>query len=425
MIAGPAWALTLEQALSLGKTQSLQLQGPRIDKEKTDGQVREAWSNALPQVDGLLAYQRYWKAPVIFFPSFDNSGDIMAIKTQQDNNAMGQITLTQPVYTFGRIGAGLKAAYAARRSNELLIRNNDQTLELDVMRRFWTVLLLRDLVDVRRNSLAVSDSALQKVQRLRDAGLMSDYDVLRSRVQVNNQIPQLQQAQNNLRLAEMSLKDLLGVPLDTALEVEGQLTDFAVPLEADTSTPQLAARSDLEALRDLSTLFQNVYVINRNARLPILAGTLNYSWQWTNNRWAINPHNNASSVYGGLALTIPIWSSGRVSGKAQQAKADWRTAQLNLKKAERGARLQYEAAISSYQTALANQQAASLTVEQAQQARAIAGTKLAQGQITPLEMDAAQLDELVARVSLAQAHFDRLVAASEARLALGLNPYSK
>ena len=65
-----------------------------------------------------------------------------------------------------------------------------------------------------------------------------------------------------------------------------------------------------------------------------------------------------------------------------------------------------------------------LAVSQAQTARTIAQTKLSQGQITPLEMDAARLEELVARVAVAQARYDRLVAAAETRMALGLMPYS-
>ena len=419
----PALALTLDEAIDLGKQRSLRLEEPRIEHLRVNGRVREAWSNALPQVEGLAAYQRYWKPAKVFFPN-PETGEIMPLELQQDNNALGEVTLTQPLFTFGRISAGLRAAYAAHRSQDHLENNTERGLELEITRRYCTVLLLKDVLEARRASLSVSDSSLGRVRKMRDVGLMSDYDVLRVQVQASNQVPQVQQAENDLRLAELSLFELLGVPLDTMVAVEGDLQGYAAHIAADTSAVNYLERDDLAALRDLTTLYKNVYVLNRNADLPVLAGQMKYSWQWTNDEWDINPRNNTASLYGGVSLSIPIWNSGKVSGRAQQAKADWRRAQVDLAQAERGARLQLESAVRSFETAQASEASARLTVEQATEARRIAQTKLAQGQITTLEMDAAQLDELVARVTLAQAMFNRLIAAAETRMALGLPPYN-
>jgi outer membrane protein TolC len=422
--AGKVFALTLDEAIVLGRARSLQMQDPRIDRERINGQVVEAWSNALPQVDGTAAYQRTWKSPVIFFPDFSNPGRVQAIKTQQDNSALGEVTLNQPLYTFGRVSAALKAAYSGKRSNDHLADNTRRTVDLNVARSYWTVLLLNDVLDARRASLAISDSSLARVKRMRDVGLMSDYDVLRAQVQAANQVPPLQQAENSLQLSKLALKDLLGVPLDTALTIEGSLDSYVASAQFDTSGANVLGRDDLEALRDLANLQKNLYVVQKAMRWPVLAGQFTYQWQWSNNMWAMNGQNNASSVYGGLALSIPIWSSGKVSGRAQQARADWRQASLNLEKAERGARVQYESSARTFRAAEASEDAARVAVDQAAEARRIAQTKLAQGQITLLEMDAAQLDELVARVALAQAHYDRLVAAAEARMAAGLAPYA-
>jgi HAE1 family hydrophobic/amphiphilic exporter-1 len=412
--SGPA--LTLEEAIALGKQRSLKMEEPRIEELRTRGRIHEAWSNALPQVDGLAAYQRYFRPAKVFF----NGGQY---EMQQDNNALAEATLTQPLFTFGRISAGLRAAYAAHRSQEHLKSNTERALELEITRRYCTVLLLRDVLAARRGSLAISDSSLVRVRRMRNVGLMSDYDVLRVQVQASNQVPQMQQAENDLHLAELSLFELLGIPLDTTLSVDGDLQTYATSLTVDTSAADYSKRDDLEALRDLTQLYRNVYVLNRNADLPVLAGQMKYSWQWTSDKWIADSTNNFSAFYAGVSLSVPLWSSGKTMGKAQQAKADWRRSQLDLAQAERGAKLQLESAIRSYETAQASESSARLTVEQAQEARHIAETKLAQGQITPLEMDAAQLDELVARVTLAQATYNRIVAAAETRMALGLTPY--
>jgi outer membrane protein len=427
-ISGAASGLTLDEAIALGRQRSLNMQDPKIDRQKVNGRITEAWSNALPQVDGTVAYQRVWQSPVIFFPNFlDTSGRgpaYVKYDMQQKNGAVASATLTQPIYTFGRVGAGLKAAYAARRSNDHMLANTDKTVSLEVMKRFWAVLLMRDVVEARRSSLAISDSSLTRVKRMRDVGLMSDYDVLRTQVQASNQIPPLRAAENSLHISELALKEYLGVPLDTNVTVDGNLADYTIDVR-DTNATGVEKRDDLEALRDLVQLNRNVYKIYASQYFPVLGAQFNYQWQWANNNWDILPTNYATSYYGGLGLTIPIWNSGKTAGQVQQYKADWKKSELDLQKAERGASLQYQNAVNSYTTALTSEDAAKLAVQQAEQARAIAQTKFAQGQITTLEMDAAQLDELVAKTALAQAKYDRLVAAAEARMAAGLSPYSK
>jgi len=414
-------AMTLEEAIALAKQRSLAQQGPQLDKIRTQGQLVEAWSNALPQIEGQVGYQRAIKKGKIFFPNPD-TGNPMPLELDQNNALSAGVTLNQPLFTFGRVAAGLRGAKAATRATEHAINHQDLKTELDVMQRFWSVLMMRDVVMARELSLQVSDSSLHRAERMRDLGLLSDYDVLRVRVQAQNQRPALDRARSDLTLAELALKEYIGVPIDTTLNFEGQLDSYSIPVDTIAGTMRISNRNDLEALRDMATAQENLYVIYRNARYPVLAGQMKYAWQWQNEDWDVNPRNNYSSLYAGVNLAIPIWSSGAVHGKALQYRADWRRAEWTLAQAERGARLQYEAALKDLETSIENEKAAKLAVELSEQARSIAQTKFSQGQITTLEMDSAQLDELTARVSLADATFRRLSAGAELRMALGLSP---
>jgi outer membrane protein TolC len=419
-----AQAMTLDIALAIAKQRSLTMQVPRIDRTKVDGRITEAWSNALPQVQGNVGYQRAWKAAKVFFPN-PATGEIIALKMQQDNAVQADVTLNQPLYTFGRIGAGLKGAFAAKRANDHFTSNTSRAVELDVLKKFWGALLMRDVLEARRVTLAISDSSLTNAMRLRDVGMMSDYDVLRVQVQAMNQRPPLQQAENGLRLAELALKDALGILLDTSFTIEGSLDEYTQIVDTADASRSVLQRDDLEALRDLVTMQKNIYTIYKNAVYPTIGGQIKYAWQWQNDAWDINPRNNLSSVYGGVAVSIPIWTSGADGGRAKQYRADWQKAQLDLYMAERGATMQYESAMRTYNTARSNEEAAALALSQAEQARRLAQTKFEQGQLTPLEMDAVQLDEFVARTYLAQSKYDRLVAGAETRMALGLSPYSR
>jgi len=416
-------AMTLEDAVTLAKARSLAQQGPRIDQQRTLGQLDEAWSNALPQIEGSVGYQRAMKKGKIFFPN-PSDGELMALELDQNNSLLANITLNQPLYTFGRVAAGVRGAKAAEHAARHAVAHQDNQTELDVMQRFWSVLMLRDVVRARELSLAVSDSSLTRAERMRAVGLLSDYDVLRVQVQAQNQRPPLDRARSDLALAELSLKDYLGVPMDTTILIEGDLQLYDITADTVDGLANLKDRDDLTALRQMSIAQQNLYTIYRNARWPVLAGQMKYNWQWQNDDWDVDPQNNYSSLYAGVALSIPIWSSGAIHGKAMQSRADWKRAELAYNQAERGARLQFEAAAKDLETAQANQVAAELAVKLSEEARRIAQTKFSQGQLTPLEMDAAQLDELTARVSLADATYRRLLAGAQLRMALGHSPYT-
>ncbi|MBK6765660.1 MAG: TolC family protein [bacterium] len=168
-IAGTLNAMTLEEAVALAKQRSLAPQGARIDQQRTRGQLDEAWSNALPQIEGSVGYQRAMKKGKLFFPNPDN-GELMQLELDQNNAILANVTLNQPLYTFGRVAAGVRGAKAAEHAARHAVAHQDRQTELDVMQRFWSVLMLRDVVRARELSLAVSDSSLARAERMRAVG---------------------------------------------------------------------------------------------------------------------------------------------------------------------------------------------------------------------------------------------------------------
>lgn len=423
LLATFSYSMTLESALEIAHTRSLQLEEPKLDIEKIDGQITTAWSNALPQVEGLLAYQRAWKKSVMFFPN-PSTGQTEKIELTKNNHAIGEASLIQPIYTFGRIGAGLKGAYSAKRAYEHNFIAKKNQLDLEVMKRFWNVLLAKEVLSVQIKAIEIADSSHMNIQRLQQVGMLSEYDVLRAEVQKNLLIPKLQESKNYLNISLLSLKEILGIPMDSTIELQGQLFEFQVGLDTTNIQTKIKQRNDIRSLEDVMEMNKNIWIIHKNAMYPTIGSQVKYSWQWSEDKWSINPQNNASSVTGGLSVSIPLFTSGKTSGTAQQYQVEYKKSQLYYQQLLRGATLQYESALGNYKTSVLSESAARTTVKQAEKARQIAQTKLSQGQATPLEFDSARLDETLAKLSLAQSTYQRLVATAETRMALGLKPFS-
>jgi outer membrane protein TolC len=380
---------------------------PTFAREKVEGQITEAWSNALPQVDALASYTRNFDVP----------------SPQPDNIRYGEIVLTQPIYTFGRVRAGLNAAFATRRSTEHQANQTDKALELDVMRGFWSILLLEEVIQVRRDALRVAEGVLERMTRLRDVGMLSDFEVLRARSQVSQLVPEVLQAENNRNLAQLALLEMLGLPLDTTVAFEGKLGDYSVIVGVDTTLQHALARDDLEAMRDGVRAYEEIYRIYKTGAMPSLGAQVKYSWQWGDNSFDFNGKNSSTSLAGGIALNIPVWNSGRVSGKADQVRADLRKMQLDLKMAERGVQLQLTSSQSNYRTAQLKMESAAVAVNEASEARRIAEIQLENGQVTPLDLQTSQLNETSVKLGLVNAKYTLLVAEAELRLAAGQHPF--
>ncbi|MGB6123016.1 MAG: TolC family protein, partial [Bacteroidota bacterium] len=71
---GQAEKLTLERAISIAIESNPSLEASRLEVNRSDAVVREAWSTALPHIDLSANYTRALKKPVFFLPDFMNPG---------------------------------------------------------------------------------------------------------------------------------------------------------------------------------------------------------------------------------------------------------------------------------------------------------------------------------------------------------------
>ena len=144
---------------------------------------------------------------------------------------------------------------------------------------FYGYLLTKDFVKVAEEAVDVTEKHLKNVKSLYGVGMASKFDLLRSEVQVANLKPQLIKARNNLKIAELSLKTLLGLDLSQPIEVKGYLTyePFEPDLEESVSKAMLK-RPEISQLKYQKQMAGQGLKLARASNLPSFAVSATYNF---------------------------------------------------------------------------------------------------------------------------------------------------
>jgi outer membrane protein len=468
-LAGGQRPLTLDEALRLAEDASEPVQIARAGLTRSRGQLAQARSQRLPQINGSLSYSRalasqfeglgggaepdtagppppqncgsYVPNPALPLEArvdslehaldctvngggspFAGFGDL---GFGSENTWQYGFSLSQPLFS-PRIGAQNRIAEAGRARAEIELNSQRAQLAMDVAQAYYDAALADRLVLIAEATLAQSDTTLSQVRLARQVGNQPEFDVLRAQVQRDNQVPIVIQRRADRDLAYTRLRLLLDMPADEPLALTTSLeATEAVPvarfaadagLLGDTS---VVNRAPVQQAETLVTVQESAVRIAKSQRLPNVSLTSQYGrvaypqgtlpqWDQFRTNWTV-----------GAQLSVPIFTGGRIRGDELVAEADLLEARARLRQTQDAARLDTRTALERLQAARAQYEASSGTVEQAARAYTIAQVRYREGL-------SAQLELSDSRILLQQAQANRAVAARDLQIAqarLALLPY--
>lgn len=235
--------------------------------------------------------------------------------------------VTQPLYTFGRISSGIRAAEAGVAANQADVSRNAMDVKMSVAEAYVGVLRVRRLVEVVDNKVASLASHTRDVQAMFDKGVVAKTDLLAAQVALADARQQALQVRNGLEVARAAYNRGLGRPLTdpvrlAELRESNELPDVDyLTQEAVRGRPEIAALSaQAVALREQAASLQA-----KKAPQVALAG--GYLYQQDK---YIEPNGIAGI---GLGIEWNVFDSGRVSNQGaalcERAEALIRT-RMNL-----------------------------------------------------------------------------------------------
>lgn len=417
---GDEIVLTLDRAVELALKNNESLLSTRLEEDRARARVREAYSEALPKLDFSSSFTRNWA-----LPEFNFGGQTFKVGT--DNVINFGLDLSQTIYRGGQVGVGLRMARYYERISE---SNTDQMRENtvhQVRNGFYDVLLAEAIVEVATAAYDRAVAQHESIQRFFEAGTVSDYDVLRSKVEVTNAQPPVTQARNQLAVAKADLKRMIGLPRKVRIRCRGSLDVDVSGLPGDIESAvdmALSNRSDLEAAR-LQTAMNDASIrFARSENLPDVSLSAGYLMQAQVNdpgfkSLAFNDFSRSWNTL--INVSFPVFDGRQNSGRVMQAQADYELSRYIERQLTKQIEVDVTEALLGLVEASERVRAGAEAVELAGRGLAIARVQFEGGVSTQLELIDAQLVLKQAETDHVTAEYDFATAAIKLRNVLGIS----
>jgi outer membrane protein TolC len=416
--------LTLQQALALALEHNRDILIADQERYRADAQISEARSGAFPQLSLAGTYSRYIQKPVLFLPPnspINPSNATAKFELGSDNSYTMGATLSQALYS-RKVGMALEIASTYRDFAEQSYRATAQDVTLAVKEAFYGVRLAEQLVAANRQGLEVVRANFENVQAQYKHGAAAEFDLLRAEVELANTEPLVISAENNLVLAKNALKNLLTIPLDQDLVVQGGFEFEEVSPVVMTAAEQdvLMKNPAIIGLNLQESMLEKNISIERANYFPTLSLIGAYQWQTQDNTFQFKNYNWAQTLSVGLQLSMSLFDGLRTGARIEQAQVDYQKIHLTRLKAEEGIRIGAQSAALKMAEARKRIQGQEKSIDQAQKAVRIAQTRYKSGVGTQLELLDTQVAMTRAQTNYAVAVYDYLVARAAWQYAVGM-----
>lgn len=406
--------LTLEQAVDLALQKNRDVEKAKEYARYVEGRYVEERSAALPKLSLDAA---------TVLSKDESMRALTGTAPRQFANSVG-VSLSQPLFTWGKVGAAIRAAEVGLKTAGEELRLYRQAVQRDVTAAWYDVLLARELDRLAKQNLEQKKRHADEAQKKFAAGVATDYDVLAAEVALENARPEAIRTGNTLASAKDRLRFLLAVPQE--VEVAGALTSpdpanaAALPLEeavalARNRRPELAdLRLNIGIYRELVT----IAAAEDKPRLDFKGG---FGWQKLSlNDGGIGQDGSGAAWSAGIYLSFPFFDGLKTRGKVTQAKSELRSKELEELKLLDAVALEVRDAGNALEESLKICQAVTGTVRQAERLLQMAEKGYEYGVKIRLEVEDAQLNLLQAQSSLARAQRDYRVARANYDWAIGV-----
>ena len=401
--------LSLEQALeiALSENPTIKIADQQIEIKRYAKQG--TYASLYPQIDATASYQRVIKKQTM---SMDFGGQTQTIKVGSDNSFNGGVTLGMPVVN-AQLWQSLKVSALDVELAVEQARSSRIDMIEQVTKAYYGILLAKQSQDLYQS---VYDNAVENndiVKKKFDVGAVSEYDLIRSNVSVQNALPNVIEAEYTVTLALWQLKALLGIDLQREIDVTGSLMDYVHVLDKsyDISQLNLENNSTLKQLDMQEQMLEHAVKITKLANVPSLSVNAAYLYTALGNdgkffnKEAWNPYS-----YAGLQLNIPIFAGNKRRAATREARLNLTNLQLQRENVERQLRVGIVQYLNNMQSSVKKYHASAATVDQAQRGYDIAVKRYDVGRGTLVDIDNSQLALTQAELQRNQSIYNFLTA---------------
>lgn len=393
------YSFSIQQAIDFALKNNYKAINSGRDIETSKQKKWETTAMGLPQLNGRVDFLHNFKLQQQgvsgnAFNPLGNPNDVSTIAFGTKNTMIGTATLSQLIFDGSYIVA-LQASKAYLQFFENAKLKTDNDIKELIINNYGNVLLSQESIKILESNKKVLEKNYLEINQIYKNGLGEQESV----EQIAITLETVKSSLNNVtRLREISLKMLkinLGIAIDDELQLTDNLDNLSTTnLETALTAAEFNVENNIEYQIASSIVTQKrlLLKLEKSKALPSLGAALNFGYNSFANQFnflsANQPWNNFSNV--GVSLNIPLFSSGGLKAKVQQAKIAFEQSQTQQKEAEQMLKLGYEKAKSDFDFSIEQYATAKSNLYLAEKIERKQQIKFKEGLSTSFEFSEAQ-----------------------------------
>ena len=439
--------LTLDKAIEIALDKNVSVKVADMEIKRTEYSRRGSYGALFPQVNASASFQRTIKKQVMYMDGM-SGGNMFQEAFAPLWTAIGQLSAGTGIpveinpgsgseapseqtdsKTSGGIEVGRLNTYNAGINASMPIVNAQlwQSLAMtgdqvelavekaresrlgtvtSVKQTYYAILLAKEALGVYKS---VYDNAVEnfKLTEMRyNAQKASELDYTRAKSNVASAIPNYYNAEAAVLLSLWQLKAVMGIDLDTDVDVEGSLQDYALELHEGLwqgEPEDLSGNTSVRQMAIQAEILAKTIRMNQFAYLPTLAANFAYSYNAMTNDFKFSEYRWTPYSYVGISLNIPIFSGGQRYHTVKQARVQASELDLQRINTERQLRIGIRQNLQTMETARKTYDAAVEALVSARKAYDIAEKSYSVGRSTLTDLNNTELVLVQSSLAVSQA----------------------
>lgn len=406
--------MTLQECVELAIENNINVQRSKLSLETAEANQKQSEFARYPNLNTGAGYQ------INFGRSIDPTSNQFINDRINSFGLSGSSNVT--LYNWGNLQNAVKQSKAQVEASTYDVERSSNNVQLDVVTFYLNVIFNQELLENARYQLQSSQEQLERTKKLVAANSLPRTSELELISQVASNEVNVINAENNLNLAKLSLKQVMLLPASEIIEVslpeadveEADLTigSDEVFAAAEQAMPEIKAAD----LRVMGAEFG--YEAARSTLYPTLSFGAGVRSNFSSAAKPFDPEDPASqwtfteqladnlSQFVSLNLSIPVFNGYSARLNVQRSKVSMKQAELNAVEQRNFLRQTIETAYNDVQAASKSYSAASRQVEALEETFRTLERRIALQAANSTEYQVASNNLFQAKSDLTRAKFD-------------------
>lgn len=410
--------LTVDQAVQTGLENSKALKASQFKVVAADAKTTEAGAAGLPSLKLNAAYTKLSDLPDAVISTPFGKFPLSATIT---NNYTMRATVQQPLFTGNRISGSGDIADASLEATKQDFAKDKADLIYNIKMSYWNLHRANEFQKFVDANVEQIKAHAADAENMMKQGLLTNNELLKVQVQLSDALVRQIDAKNNVQLAMIGLNNILGLPLNTQIELASVLDpSAAVPAPVDALVKKAVdQRPEVLGMNARVKMSESGLSVARSGWYPQVFLVGNYNYLRPNSRIFPTVDQFKGTWDLTLSLSYDLWTWNTTTSQTTQAEAQLSQTEQALSQLKDGVSLEVTQVALALSQAKERAAVAKQGVEQAEENYRVTNERYKKGLNVNSDLLDAETALLQARLNYTQSLIDYELAGARLTRAVG------